>query len=553
MIKAVTERPALYHKPYNMPSSVTVYTARERNSWRYVIFNLILLTLLGIWYFQKNQPIELAEPVLKEGKLQCVSYAPYYQEGRSPFIPLTLTGKDQIDQDLALLAKRFNCIRTYSVDQGLDYVPEAASRIGLKVLLGAWIGWTHADNMRELNLALQRANQYPDTVIGLVVGNEVLLRREQTQAAMQKYLAYANEHTQVPVTYADVWEFWLKNRALESSVDFVTTHILPYWEDIPRSVDDADTHVKLAMHKLQNVFSKPILIGETGWPSVGRQRGAAVPSQVNQARYFREFIQMANTHGWHYNLIEAMDQPWKRVLEGTVGGHWGLYSSGLEPKFGFSGPVADRQDGWWPLFGGLAGVVIFWLLVMRVGEQRRSILYGMLSLGALVGATVPLQLSYLTTASRDAIEWLALGGLFVIGGLSLLSMPFLLKANGGPDSYALRARKIMQSCLLILLAGAAIASYLLSVDGRYRDFPLSLYWLPVLQLSIGLSLLNTSLVLKWRRLTLWLAAIALGTAIVCILLEPNNLQAILWAGLTALLASAAGIKANSEISLKKTV
>src|SRR3546814_796675 len=132
-------------------------------------------------------------------------------------------------------------------------------------------------------------------------------------------------------------------------------------------------------------------------------------------------------------------------------------------------------------------------------------------------------------------------------------MPFLLKANGGPDSYSARARKIMQSCLLILLAGAAIAGYLLSVDGRYRDFPLSLYWLPVLQLSIGLSLLNASLVLKWRRLTLWLGAIALGTAIVCILLEPNNLQAILWAGLTALLACAAGIKATSEISLKKTV
>src|SRR5690606_29140118 len=236
-----------------------------------------------------------------------VSYAPYYQEGRSPFIPLTLTGKDQIDRDLALLAKRFNCVRTYSVDQGLDYVPEAASRTGLKVLLGAWIGWTHADNMRELNLALQRANQYPDTVIGLVVGNEVLLRREQTQPAMQKYLAYANEHTQVPITYADVWEFWLKNRELEPSVDFVTAHILPYWEDIPRSVSDAEIHVKLTMHKLQNVFSKPILIGETGWPSTGRQRGAAVPSQLNQARYLREFVQMANEYGWNYNLIEAMD------------------------------------------------------------------------------------------------------------------------------------------------------------------------------------------------------------------------------------------------------
>src|SRR3546814_7580637 len=132
-------------------------------------------------------------------------------------------------------------------------------------------------------------------------------------------------------------------------------------------------------------------------------------------------------------------------------------------------------------------------------------------------------------------------------------MPFLLKANGGPDSYSARARKIMQSCLLILLAGAAIAGYLLSVDGRYRDFPLSLYWLPVLQLSIGLSLLNTSLAHNWRRLPLWLGAIAVGNAIVCILLEPNNLQAILCAGLTVLPAYAIGIKSNSKLSLKQTV
>ena len=111
----------------------------------------------------------------------------------------------------------------------------------------------------------------------------------------------------------------------------------------------------------------------------------------------------------------------------------------------------------------------------------------------------------------------------------------------------------MLSCLLILLVGAAIAGVLLSMDGGYRDFPLSLYWLPVMQLSIGLSLLNTTLATRWRRPTLWLGAIALGTAIVCILLEPNNLQAILWTILAVLLVHAAGIRTNSEISLKKTV
>jgi exo-beta-1,3-glucanase (GH17 family) len=38
---------------------------------------------------------------------------------------------------------------------------------------------------------------------------------------------------QVPVTYADVWEFWLRNRDVANAVDFITIHILPYWEDFP--------------------------------------------------------------------------------------------------------------------------------------------------------------------------------------------------------------------------------------------------------------------------------------------------------------------------------
>ena len=68
---------------------------------------------------------------------------------------------------------------------------------------------------------------------------------------------------------------------------------------------------------------KDVLIGETGWPSEGRQRETAVPSRVNEARFIRGFVSMAEANGWHYNLIEAFDQPWKRANEGAVGGYWG--------------------------------------------------------------------------------------------------------------------------------------------------------------------------------------------------------------------------------------
>ena len=92
-------------------------------------------------------------------------------------------------------------------------------------------------------------------------------------------------HVTVPVTYADVWEFWLRNRELYDAVDFVTIHILPYWEDFPIPREIAAAHVDVIRKRMAVAFpGKEILIGETGWPSAGRMREGALPSRTNQAR-----------------------------------------------------------------------------------------------------------------------------------------------------------------------------------------------------------------------------------------------------------------------------
>ncbi|MDP1767051.1 MAG: beta (1-6) glucan synthase, partial [Methylotenera sp.] len=312
-------------------------------AWLFTLLNVVLLTLLSVWLWQQNQATAIIEPQLPgDGKLQCVSYSPYYHPGQTPLNPNTFIEPTQIDQDLALLSKQFNCVRIYSVSQGLDYVPDAASKLGMQVYLGAWIGWVKALNDKELDLAIAVANKHPKTIKALIVGNEVLLRGEQTESAMKAYLTKAKQATQVPVTYADVWEFWRKHPALEDSVDFVTVHILPYWEDNPQSIEHALDHANNVMSLLKDTFKKPILIGETGWPSVGRQRQGSQPSLINQASYLRGFLQLAHDKNWNYNLIEAIDQPWKRKLEGTVGGYWGIYNTELSPKFTFNGDVKAR-------------------------------------------------------------------------------------------------------------------------------------------------------------------------------------------------------------------
>lgn len=521
--------------------------------WRFSLFNLILLVLLGVWLWQKNQPVPVVDAVLPaDGKVQCVSYAPYYGKDQTPFKIGTIIPKSQIDQDLKSIASQSQCVRIYSVGQGLDYVPQAAQKIGLQVLVGAWIGWTAADNEKEIKLATALANQYPETVKALIIGNEVLLRGEQTEEAMVAYIAKAKQLTKVPVTYADVWEFWLKHSKLEQSVDFVTIHLLPYWENDPQSVDQSIAHANNVMTKLDAAFEKPILIGETGWPSMGRQRGLSTPSQLNQARYIRAFLREAHQKQWNYNLIEAFDQPWKRELEGTVGGFWGIYDTSLNPKFSFSGDVAERHDQWLPVYFGALGALMLLSVAYLAGIQYKQSLIGVGVLGALTGLVSMLQLEYLTTACGDGAWLTALacvpnaGRPFNIvvtllqwcslGGAVLATWAMVLAISLSPKRYQLASRAYLWSAL-VLLVGAATMGVLLVVDGRYRDFPVILYALPVLQLSLGVILAKLSV--QWfQPVSLSFGVAAFTAAVIAYLLEPLNTNAMVWLGLTTLLVIA---------------
>ena len=116
-----------------------------------------------------------------------------------------------IEADLRLLRAVTGCVRTYGLDHGLDAVPAIARRLGLRVVLGAWIGRDAAANEAQLRRALDLAHEYRDVVQLLVVGNEVLLRRELAPEALAVLLARARRESPVPVAYADVWEFWLRH------------------------------------------------------------------------------------------------------------------------------------------------------------------------------------------------------------------------------------------------------------------------------------------------------------------------------------------------------
>ena len=308
----------------------------------------LLLTLSSViaavlfWYYFGAVSI-LKDDSSSFSKLQCVSYAPFAKD-ESPFLfdNGLVISSNRVREDLKLLSKYTDCIRTYST-VGLEMIPAIARENNLKMLMGAWVSKDKVQTKQELDTLIKLASENQDIVKAVIVGNEVLLRGDTSDVQLLEYLKQVKAALpNIKVTYADVWEFWLKHPAIKESTDFVTIHILPYWEDEPMGIKRAINHLADVRGEVESILKdKNILIGETGWPSEGRMREDAHPSKINQALFVREFVQLAVKNNWDYNIIEAFDQPWKRVSEGAVGGFWGLFDKDRNDKNVFAGDVSN--------------------------------------------------------------------------------------------------------------------------------------------------------------------------------------------------------------------
>src|SRR6516162_9292491 len=169
--------------------------------------------IAAVWWWLAT-PIMLARaPIDPNDKLQCVSYAPF-RNGQTPLIPSTLITAEQVEQDLTQLAKVSDCIRTYSIENNQDIIAGIARKHGLKVIQGIWLGSNRSKNLNQISTVVRLTRQYPDTITAVVVGNEVLLRGEMTVNDLAAIIRSVKSQVTVPVTYADVWEDWLRNREI---------------------------------------------------------------------------------------------------------------------------------------------------------------------------------------------------------------------------------------------------------------------------------------------------------------------------------------------------
>jgi len=453
---------------------------------------LSFLIVLGWWL-----PNRLQNPVPQANvtHFKSLSYGGY-RPGESPLTGHFAT-QAEVEEDFALLAPRTRAIRTYSAIEGPYDVPALAQKHGLKVWQGIWLGGDRAQNAREMAKAIEYAHCYPDTVERVIVGNEVLLRRDLPVDELMADIDHVKAAIKQPVAYADVSDFWDQFPQVAPHVDVVFVHLLPYWEDVPTGIAHAVASEGAVYDHFVKLFpGKRIAIGETGWPSRGRQRSDAVPGLINEARFLREFIALSEDRHFDYNFIEAFDQNWKYESEGIVGANWGIFNADRTLKIFPSGPL--RED---PLWARHAAFSIVCGLILSAlgfaGRQGRPL--AVVSLGMALGAALGLAQADVAPVLYDVHVRLAavvnLGGQALLAGLAMLRLAGFVapaQARTGADATArvlavLRLRRhemggLFEDVWFAFAWTAAVLQILLVFDPRYREFPTASFAVPLVVL-----------------------------------------------------------------------
>jgi len=288
-----------------------------------------------------NNPITppLQNTIEESKPLQGVCYSPF-REGQDPNLGI-FPIEDEIEEDLSIISGIASTQRPYGNDSTLYEIPRLSDEWGVGCYPAAWISDDKSANETEIKRLIEIANQDYYTTKGLIVGSEVLLRGDISEAKLEGYISQVNEATEIPVTTAETWNVWLEHPDLADAVDYIWIHVHPYWEGI--SVDDAAEHVIEKWNRVKQAYlGKEVIIGETGWPTAGYTVGNAVPSEENQKKFLTEFKQLAEENNAKYFFFEAFDESWKAQYEGEVGAHWGLYNADRTPKLAIEDIIINK-------------------------------------------------------------------------------------------------------------------------------------------------------------------------------------------------------------------
>ena len=258
-------------------------------------------------------------------------FSPYLQ-GQQPGSQIS---ESQIRQRLQLIQPHTRWVRSFSCTDGHEQTPRIAHELGLKTLVGAWLGTDAAINEREIQGLIELARAGHADIAA--VGNEVLLREDMDEDALLALIQRVNDALRdvspaVPVGYVDAYYLFEKHPRVTAACDVVLTNCYPFWEGCPREGALAYMQNMLARTRAA-APGKRIVISETGWPDQGSAFHDAVPSAEGAMHYFIDTMAWAKQEGIEIFYFAAFDEAWKVGAEGDVGAFWGLWDKDGRAKF----------------------------------------------------------------------------------------------------------------------------------------------------------------------------------------------------------------------------
>ncbi|MCU0368327.1 MAG: glycosyl hydrolase family 17 protein [Cyclobacteriaceae bacterium] len=350
---------------------------------------------------QQTKKEVTAKEILGNPKYMAISYEGYRQKSRE--LQPTV---EELKEDIRILsAMGIRILRTYNVQMPhasnvLKAIRELKSEnpdFEMYVMLGAWIdcknAWTNQtpdhnveseQNEGEIGRAVALANQYPDIVKILAVGNEAMVRWATSYYVQPSVILKWVTHLQslkaankLPkelwITCSDDFASWGGGDAsyhtedlekLIKAVDYVSMHTYPYhnthynpafWrvpaeetqlsemEKVERAMIRAKEFAKDQYDSVANYIKslgivKPLHIGETGWASESDgfygPEGSHATDEYKQGRYYKHMRDWTNAAGISCFYFEGFDEQWKDAQNPNGSeNHFGLFTLKGEAKY----------------------------------------------------------------------------------------------------------------------------------------------------------------------------------------------------------------------------
>ena len=269
---------------------------------------------------------ELFKEVLKNG-MHGIGFSPYL-EGQEPGEEIS---EEQIRKRMAIIKPHVKWVRSFSCSEGNELIPKIAHEMGIKTLVGAWLGKDEEMNRLEIENLIKAAKAgYVDIV---AVGNEVMYRKDLIEDQLLGYIQQVkNELPHIPVGYVDAYYEFENRPRITEACDVILANCYPFWEGC---------HIDYSLLYMQDMYrrtvraakGKKVIITETGWPNKGQSFHGAVPSQESAIRYFLNTQLWSKADNIETFYFSSFDEPWKIGDEGDVGAFWGLWDKNEKLKY----------------------------------------------------------------------------------------------------------------------------------------------------------------------------------------------------------------------------